>query len=69
MFLAGLNHYLDEVSGRILGINPLSSLDEVFAQVRTTEEGRRKIILSEKTSSVSETSSLFNKNFPIAPQN
>jgi len=37
VFLAGLNHNLDEVRGRILGRKPLPSIREVFQKL----EGRR----------------------------
>ena len=36
-FLHRLNHDLNEVRGKILGTKPLSSLQEVFAQVRREE--------------------------------
>ena len=36
-FLAGLNKSLDEVRGKILGKKPLSSLHEVFDEVRREE--------------------------------
>lgn len=45
MFLADLNQELDEVRGRILGRKPLSSMREVFSEVRRNES-RRKITLT-----------------------
>ena len=44
MFLAVLNHDLDEVCARILGRKPLPSMREVFSEVRR-DESRRKIRL------------------------
>ncbi|KAI5412874.1 hypothetical protein KIW84_057482 [Lathyrus oleraceus] len=42
MFLAGLNKDLDEVRGGVLGKVPLSTLREIFAEIRRNlEEGRR----------------------------
>ncbi|KZV40185.1 DNA repair protein complementing XP-C cell [Dorcoceras hygrometricum] len=58
VFLAGLNRELDEVRGRILGRMPLPSLGEVFAEVRR-EEGRRRVMLKEKSSSVPDVSALI----------
>ncbi|RVW18846.1 Retrovirus-related Pol polyprotein from transposon RE1 [Vitis vinifera] len=46
VFLAGLNHNLDEVRGRILGRKPLPSIREVFSEVRR-EEARRKVMLTD----------------------
>ena len=43
-FLHGLNIDLDELRGKILGTKPLSSLREVFVNVRR-EESRRKVML------------------------
>ncbi|KAH9716025.1 protein kinase domain-containing protein [Citrus sinensis] len=57
-FLAGLNKSLDEVRGRILGRIPLPSIREVFSEVRR-EEGRRKVMLGEKTTSAPEVSALM----------
>ena len=37
VFLAGLNHNLDEVRGQILGRKPLPSIREVFSEVRREE--------------------------------
>lgn len=68
MFLPELKRDLDEIRGKILGKNPLTSLTEVFAEVKR-EEGRRKIMLSEMKSSILENSALFSQNFPNAPQN
>ena len=50
-FLAGLNRELDEVGGRILGLKPLPSIDEVFAEVRR-EENRRSVMLAESPSNL-----------------
>ena len=47
-FLAGLNPSLDEVRGRILGIKPLPSLDEIFSEVRREEH--RKVVMLGSTS-------------------
>ncbi|XP_073041739.1 uncharacterized protein [Primulina eburnea] len=44
-FLAGLNPTLDEVRGIILGVKPLQSLDEIFAEV-CREEHRKSVMLS-----------------------
>ena len=57
-FLAGLNKSLDEVRCRILGRIPLPSIREVFSEVRR-EEGRRKVMLGEKTVSALEVSALM----------
>ncbi|KAL5824988.1 hypothetical protein ACOSQ3_021051 [Xanthoceras sorbifolium] len=46
-FLAGLNVDFDEVRGRIIGRQPLPSLNEVFAEVRR-EESRRGVMLGNK---------------------
>jgi hypothetical protein len=46
VFLAGLNHNLDEVRGRILCRKPLLSIREVFSEVRR-EEARRKVMLTD----------------------
>lgn len=46
-FLAGLNVEFDEVRSRIIGRRPLSSLNEVFAEVRR-EESRRSVMLGKK---------------------
>ena len=45
-FLAGLNHELDEVRGRILSRRPLPSTREVFSEVRR-EEQKRKVMMKE----------------------
>ena len=50
-FLAGLNKDLDEVLGRVLEKEPVTSLDEVFAQVKR-EENRRKVMLGEEKDSI-----------------
>ena len=49
-FLAGLDRTLDDTRGRILGIKPLPSLDEIFAEVR--REGSRKHIILSLSSSM-----------------
>ena len=46
-FLAGLNKELDEVWGRVLGTKLLSSIDEIFAEVRR-EECRKCVMLEEQ---------------------
>ena len=38
IFLAGLNHNLDQVSGRILAASPLPSLEEAYSKVRRKEQ-------------------------------
>ena len=43
-FLAGLGRSLDEIQGRILGVKPLPSLDEIFAEVHR-EESRKQVML------------------------
>ncbi|XP_073062852.1 uncharacterized protein [Primulina eburnea] len=43
VFLAGMNHDLDEVKGRILGRRPLPSIREVFSEIRQ-EESRKKVM-------------------------
>lgn len=48
-FLLGLNKDLDEVRGRIMGMQPVPSLQEVFSEVRR-EESRRKVRLEYKMS-------------------
>ena len=47
-FLSGLNQNLDEVRGRLLAINPLPSIREVFSKVRR-EESRKKVMLGGQT--------------------
>ena len=47
-FLAGLNIKFDEVRGRIIGRQPLSSMGEVFFEVRR-EESRRSVMMGKKT--------------------
>ena len=57
-FLAGLNVDLDEVRGRILGKEPLSSTREAFAEVRR-EESRRMVMMKKETlATVTESSAL-----------
>jgi len=46
-FLAGLNIEFDEVSGRIIGRQPLPPIGDVFAEVRR-EESRRNVMLGKK---------------------
>ena len=63
VFLAGLNHNLDEVRGRILGRKPLPSIREVFSEVRR-EEARRKVMLTDpepKSNPEIESSALVSK--------
>ena len=38
IFLAGLDHNLDQVSGRILAASPLPSLEEAYSKVRRKEQ-------------------------------
>ncbi|XP_021907636.1 uncharacterized protein LOC110821962 isoform X1 [Carica papaya] len=45
-FLLGLNKNLDVIRGRVLSTKPLSSIREVFSEVRR-EESRRKIMMGE----------------------
>ncbi|KAL5745423.1 hypothetical protein ACOSP7_026569 [Xanthoceras sorbifolium] len=58
-FLVGLNIEFDEVRGRIIGKQPLPSINEVFAEV-IREESRRLVMLGKKNgeSSPVETSAL-----------
>ncbi|XP_075498838.1 uncharacterized protein LOC142537165 [Primulina tabacum] len=56
-FLAGLNPSLDEVRGRILGVKPLPSLDEIFAEVRR-EEHRKSVMLGPNVSSPVDSSAM-----------
>ena len=59
-FLAGLNVEFDEVRGRIIGKNPLLSINEVFSEVRR-EETRKSVMLGKNTVSASPTEgSAFN---------
>lgn len=63
MFLAGLDHNLDEVRGRILGRKPLPSIREVFSEVRR-EEARQKVMLTDpepKSNSEIESSTLVSR--------
>ena len=46
-FLVGLNVEFDEVRGRIIGRQPLSSIGEVFSEVKR-EESRRNVMLGKK---------------------
>ncbi|KAL5857493.1 hypothetical protein ACOSQ3_004951 [Xanthoceras sorbifolium] len=46
-FLVGLNIEFDEVRGRIIGRQPLPSINEVFAEVRR-EQSRRLVMLGKK---------------------
>ncbi|KAL5743714.1 hypothetical protein ACOSQ2_026830 [Xanthoceras sorbifolium] len=46
-FLIGLNIEFDEVRGRIIGRQPLPSINEVFAEVRR-EESMRLVMLGKK---------------------
>lgn len=56
-FLAGLTKDLDDVRGRLLGLRPLPSLDEIFAEVRR-EEHRRRVMLGDGLLSQVESSAL-----------
>ena len=38
IFLVGLDHNLDQISGRILATSPLPSLEEAYSQVRHEEQ-------------------------------
>lgn len=59
-FLQGLNKDLDEVRGRILGKDPLSSIKEAFAEVRR-EESLKRVMLGESTNTILETFALISK--------
>ena len=48
LFLAGLNVEFDEVRGRIIGRQPLPSINEVFAEVRR-EENRWMVMLGKNS--------------------
>lgn len=62
-FLAGLNKDLDDVRGRLLGIKPFLSIDEIFAEVRQ-EEYRRRVMLGDSQNLVTlEGSALTTGNF------
>ncbi|XP_073311360.1 uncharacterized protein [Primulina huaijiensis] len=56
-FLSGLNKELDEARGRVISIKPLPSLREVFSVIRH-EESRRKIMMCDSTTPVSDASAL-----------
>ena len=56
-FLAGLNVEFDEVSGRIIGRQPLPSIGDVFSEVRR-EESWRNVMLGKKGTGVAEGSAL-----------
>ena len=45
-FLLGLNKDLDEVRGRIMGIKPLPTIREAFAEV-WREESREKLMMTD----------------------
>ena len=45
-FLAGLNKDLDEVRGRLLGIQPLPAIGEIFSKVRR-EKSRKRVMLGD----------------------
>ena len=69
-FLAGLNHELDDVRGRILSHKPLPSTREVFSEVRR-EEKRRLVMLKESGLSAGgpELSALLSKeSVPPSPK-
>ena len=56
--LASLNKELDEVCGRILGTDPLSSLQAIFSEVRR-EESRRQVMMGSSTPSMAAENSAF----------
>ncbi|PKA63925.1 Retrovirus-related Pol polyprotein from transposon TNT 1-94 [Apostasia shenzhenica] len=61
-FLLGLNKDLDEVRGRIMGIKPLPSIREAFAEVRR-EESRKKLMMTDNHTTPSvEGSALYTHN-------
>lgn len=65
VFLARLNHNLDEVRGRILGRKPLPSIREVFSEVRR-EKARQKVMLTNpkpKSNLEIENSTLISRGF------
>ncbi|KAH7516069.1 hypothetical protein FEM48_Zijuj10G0095600 [Ziziphus jujuba var. spinosa] len=55
-FLTGLNNELDEVRGRILGHEVLSSTREMFSEVHR-EESRRNVMLGKEIRKASVTES------------
>ena len=61
-FLLGLNKDLDEVRGRIMGIKPLPTIWEAFAEVQR-EESRKKLMMTDNhTTSAVEGSTLYTHN-------
>lgn len=65
-FLAGLNHELDDMRGRVLIQRPLPSIWEVFPEVRR-EEQRRKVML--KTHGAGLEESALMTHGPSGPNN
>ena len=61
VFLAGFNHNLDEVRGRIIGRKPLPRIRDVFSEVRR-EECRKNVMISNNRSET-ENSALVTKGF------
>ena len=43
-FLAGLDHSLDDIRGRILSVKPLPLINEIFAEIRR-EESHKHVML------------------------
>lgn len=56
IFLAGLNCELDEIWGRILGLKPLPTIDEVFAEV--WRENHHQVMVTDSLSSATKISAL-----------
>ncbi|GMJ10400.1 hypothetical protein HRI_004709200 [Hibiscus trionum] len=60
-FLSGINRDMDPIKSRILGLNPLPSLHEVFSKVRREESRRLYMIpkapIPDKSTLVTQTSS------------
>ena len=58
-FLLGLNKDLDDVRGRIMGIKPLPTIREAFAEVHR-EESRKKLMMTDNhTTLTTEGSALY----------
>ncbi|KAJ4706604.1 Retrovirus-related Pol polyprotein from transposon TNT 1-94 [Melia azedarach] len=62
IFLAGLDHNLDQVSGRVLATSPLPSLEEAYSQVRC--EAQRQTTMSAEDQSEASAMAV-NKPTPI----
>ena len=61
-FLLGLNKDLDDVRGRIMGIKPLPTIREAFAEV-SREESRKKLMMTDNlTTLAAEGSALYTHN-------